>query len=340
MVLIGLLVWLFPPVNNQPTLTVATGTRVTLERNGQSLTAQDGLKLLPGDVLQISGTNGAAITYGKENTRVTLNDRAELKTQAWQKGKRFELLQGKLETTVARQRPFGAMVLLTAQAEARVIGTKFTLTATTNATQLEVTEGKVKFTRKSDAAAVNVPAGYYAIAATNTELTVLPATGRILLEVWTNYPGAFMALMTSDEAFSKHPNDWEYLTRFETPPNAATRSGERVRGYVHPPVTGEYRFSIGNTGSEEAFLFLSPDDLPENRVQIREVRSSPGTRPSPPPIPIALVAGRKYYIEALHESDTGKGHFTVRWQGPDREREVIPGKFLSPVKSPSKEKKR
>ena len=136
-VLIGLLVWLFPSVNNQPTLTVATGTRVTLERNDQSLPAQDGLKLLPGDLLQIAGSNGASIGYGKENTRVALNDHTELKTLAWQKGKRFELRQGKLEATVARQRPFGAMVLLTAQAETRVLGTKFTLTATSNATRLE-----------------------------------------------------------------------------------------------------------------------------------------------------------------------------------------------------------
>ena len=72
------------------------------------------------------------------------------------RGKRFALRAGKIEASVARQRPFRPMVIVTPQAEARVLGTHFTLAADTNATTLEVTEGKVKFTRASDGKAVKV----------------------------------------------------------------------------------------------------------------------------------------------------------------------------------------
>ena len=143
--------------------------------------------------------------------------------------------------------------------------------------------------------------------------------------------------MTSDSRVSDHPQGWDYITRFETPPNAATRSGERVRGYVHPPMTGEYSFSVANTGPGSSFLFLSPDDKPENRVPIVEKNTTPrGTRPSPPPATMPLVAGRKYYIEALHEANAPNSHFTVSWQGPGRERELIRAEFLSPSKQKTK----
>jgi hypothetical protein len=48
-----------------------------------------------------------------------------------------------------------------------------------------------------------------------------------------------------------------------------------------------------------------------------------------------------YYIEAV-QNDCYKGehHLAVAWQGPDREREVIPGEFLSPFETKTKEKKR
>jgi hypothetical protein len=53
--------------------------------------------------------------------------------------------------------------------------------------------------------------------------------------------------------------------------------------------------------------------------------------------PVPLQAGRKYYIEIVHESDGGEEHLTVIWQAPGRDPEIIPGEFLSPF--PIKEKK-
>jgi len=69
------------------------------------------------------------------------------------------------------------MILVTAQAEARVLGTKFTLTTTTNATRLDVSEGRVRLTRTADGARVDVPEGRWTIAATGVE----PAARRDLM---------------------------------------------------------------------------------------------------------------------------------------------------------------
>src|SRR4030095_1176466 len=108
----------------------------------------------------------------------------ELRILRWAKGKRFDLREGKIEAIVARQRPLRAMLLSTPQAEARVLGTKFTLTVTTNATRLDVTECKVRLASASDGTRVDVPANHYAIAATNVKLAALPKTGSILCEYW------------------------------------------------------------------------------------------------------------------------------------------------------------
>lgn len=338
-------VWFLGPTMGAPTLAEVNGVGLLLERTGRAIPAVAGTRLQSGDALRTPKNVTATISFAPENTRITIQPDTDLKLVTMARGKRFALGAGKLEATVARQRLFQPMVLITPLAEAQVLGTKFILATKPNATRLDVTEGKVKFTRQSDNTTVKVPAGYYAIAAASVELAVLPATGRILREVWTNYLGDFMALITSDATFSDHPNDWDYLSHFQTSSKRGGRFGQRVRGFVNPPMTGEYRFSIDLIGSGEAYLLLSPDDNPANRVQIVFAYTRPPlARPGPPggswSAPITLVAGRKYYIETLHESDAGDGQFTVRWQGPGREREVVAGEFLSPMESKAKEKKR
>src|SRR5207245_7183545 len=133
----------------------------------------------------------AAISFAPENTRIMIKPGTELKVTELSHGKRFALGLGKLEASVARQRPFRPLVVTTAQAEARVLGTRFTLAATTNATRLEVADGKVRLKRLSDGEAVRVGAGNYTVAAPGYELAPQPLTGSILREYWTNLPGEY-----------------------------------------------------------------------------------------------------------------------------------------------------
>ena len=331
--IVVLCLWLFPTVNNQPTLSVAANAGATVERDGNVSAAPDGASLLPGDVLTVSGTNAVAVLYGREATKISVDAGAQLKILPWGKGKRFGLLAGKIEATVARQAPFRPMILTTAQAEARVLGTHFTLSATTNATQLNVTEGKVRFTRASDGTSVLVMTGNGAVASKDVELAIQPLTRGILREYWTNLPGNDVITLKSHPNFPDHPDGREQLDQFEAPSQWGKNYGQRLRGYLLPPTTGKYTFWIsGGNGVSE--LFLSRNDQPENRRQIAfgessgprswtEVRRQQST-------PITLVAGRKYYVEALHKNDKGDDHLAVAWQAPGGEREVIPGRHLSP----------
>src|SRR6266511_4365830 len=127
--------------------------------------------------------------FGRESTRIDVSAGTELKLASLKRGKRSNLLSGTIQASVARQRPLWPMIVTTPNAEARVLGTRFTLTATTNRTRLDVAEGRVRFTRTSDGAAVKVGVRHYAVVATSTELAALPQTGALLREIWTGIPG-------------------------------------------------------------------------------------------------------------------------------------------------------
>jgi hypothetical protein len=218
---------------------------------------------------------------------------------------------------------------------------------TTNSTRLEVTEGKVRLTRAGDGVAVKVSAGQYTVAAANYELAALPQTGRILYEYWTNFPDRNNYFWW--ESISGDPSVVEYPARFEAPSHAGSNFVARIRGYVHPPKTGDYTFWLA--GDNNCYFLLSPDDQPENKVNIATANN---TKPREwtdeinlqQSTSISLIAGRKYYIEAAQKylieafPTHGEHHLAVAWQGPDREREVIPGEFLSPFETKTKEKKR
>jgi hypothetical protein len=44
--------------------------------------------------------------------------------------------------------------------------------------------------------------------------------------------------------------------------------------------------------------------------------------------PVALEAGRRYYIEVLHKEGDQSDNLAVAWQVPGRERDVIAGEYL------------
>src|SRR5439155_23484774 len=127
--------------------------------------------------------------YELEKTRVELQAATELTLSDWAKGKRFDLRRGKLTASIARQRPLRPLLIRTPQAEALVLGTKFTLATRNNVTRLDVAEGEVRLTRASDRARVDVPKDHYAKAATNIVLSSLQQNGTILREIWTGIPG-------------------------------------------------------------------------------------------------------------------------------------------------------
>jgi hypothetical protein len=155
-------------------------------------------------------------------------------------------------------------------------------------------------------------------------------TGSISREFWANAPGA----RVSDIPLTKTPTSTNQLTIFEGPTNIAHNYGTRIRGYVHPPATGNYTFWIA--GDDHCELWLSTDDNPDNKKRIAHHQGQ--TRPrewtkfsTQQSAPIPLENGRRYYIEALHKEDRANDNIAVGWQLPNSTFErPIPGNRLSP----------
>ena len=105
--------------------------------------------------------------------------------------------------------------------------------------------------------------------------------------------------------------------------------------------------------SPSAAVNLSPDENPANAVRIfgEDFELGRGRESQPrewerkasasrtQSQPIALVAGRRYYIEAVHKADDRVGHLAIAWTPPGGEREIIAGKYLSPLTPKPKGKK-
>jgi len=262
----GLIMWLFGATMGEPVLAQVHGSQVSIERGSELIPAQAGFRLLPADILRVGTNASATITFGLEHTRIDLTAATEFKLEQVSGGKHFELQLGELAASVARQRPFRPLVIHTAQAEARVLGTRFTLTAVTNATRLEVLEGTIRFAPKQGRRAIDVSAGHYVVASPNYELRAQPLTGSILREYWTNMPGSYNSqLIASNPDFPNHPSGRQYLTDFEGPSNWGHDYGARFCGYLHPPQTGVYTFWIA---APSATLFISTDDDPRNELTI------------------------------------------------------------------------
>jgi hypothetical protein len=329
-------VWLFGPTAGQPSLAEVHGDGLSILRGSESLRVIAGMALQTGDVLRTSSNVTAILGFSPEATRLTMLPGTELKITEMSHGKRIDLSFGKLEASVARQRPFHPMILQTSQAEARVVGTRFTLLASSNATRLDVTEGKVRLTRLSDGAAVMVGAGRYGTVADKTELSALPFTGSILRQWWSGIQGHSVMDFRNDPRYPNHPNGSELSPSIEIQSIMTNQLGVRFCGYLHPPVTGEYEFWL--SGATSAKLFISPTENTADEVPVAQVlepsrnmdrpRYQSATSAWAPPVP--LIAGRRYYIEALVFVDKGEGYLSIAWKRDGQSREALAAEFLSP----------
>lgn len=165
-------------------------------------------------------------------------------------------------------------------------------------------------------------------------VTVTPAaTGSILREYWTGITGSTISSLTSNTNYPNNPTGSGQLTSLEGPTNWAHNYGTRIRGYIHPTLSGSYTFWVA--GDDNTDLYLSTSDNPANSSRIAYVNGWANPRQwnkytSQQSTTINLVAGQKYYIEVLHKEGTGGDNVAVAWQGPGISQQVIAGSYLSP----------
>lgn len=158
-------------------------------------------------------------------------------------------------------------------------------------------------------------------------------TGSITRHVWTGINGTTVSDLTSRPAFPNSPNTSGTLTSFLAPTNWSDNYGTRVFGWVRAPVTGSYTFSIH--ADDNAELWLGTTLSPDSRRLVASVPEWTNVNewtkfPSQNSAPISLIAGRFYFIEALHKEGTGGDNLGVAWSYPGQSRIIIPGSALAP----------
>ena len=159
--------------------------------------------------------------------------------------------------------------------------------------------------------------------------------GSILKETWAGLAGASVASLTSYAQYPNSPSTVSLLGSFELVSNVADNYGDRLRGQLFAPTTGEYTFYL--SGDETAELWLSNSSGSANKQLIASVPSPTLARewtkfPSQRSSVLNLVAGQSYYIEALHKDATGSDHLAVAWTRPGQSSiDVIDGQYLAAV---------
>ncbi|KAA5548767.1 Ig-like domain-containing protein [Adhaeribacter rhizoryzae] len=166
--------------------------------------------------------------------------------------------------------------------------------------------------------------------------TACSGTGSISWDYWANVP----AWYNIDQIpVNNTPTASRKMTSFSSPTNIGDYFGARLRGYICPPVSGNYVFYIA--GDDQADLFISTDDNPANKTHIAHLSSTTGIEQydkdaSQQSKTIYLQAGRRYYIEALHKEGVGLDNVSVAWKLPNGTMQApIAGAHLMPFESSS-----
>ncbi len=188
-----------------------------------------------------------------------------------------------------------------------------------------------------------LPAGTRVLTVTATDNGPTPLSGTATItvnvvkpglkrEVWTGLAGGQgIAGLTGSLYFPRSPNESGYVQHFEAPSGWGDNYGQRLSGYLIPPSSGDYTFWIASDDGGE--LWLSTDPSPSNRKRIATVNGAVGNQAwtqqaNQQSAVIPLVAGQRYYIEALHKEGAGGDHLAVAWQGPGFTRVRIDGNNL------------
>jgi hypothetical protein len=150
-----------------------------------------------------------------------------------------------------------------------------------------------------------------------------PQMGRVLFEYWTGLDSSDscndLTSTTTNPNWPRTPSGREYSTVMEIPVNLNTDSGDRMRCYFYPPVTGNYTFAVAS--SDDSALLFSTTGSTTNATQIASVTGATGyqiwsTYSSQTSASIYLTAGQTCYMETRHKTGAGNSNFSIGWNPP------------------------
>ena len=164
---------------------------------------------------------------------------------------------------------------------------------------------------------------------------ILETGGSATRDVWTSLPG------TSLQTLPLHlpPTTTNAVATFAAPVDTGDDFGERIRGWLTAPATGQFTFFV-TTSDENAELWLSASDDPSRKLKRCFVQNAApaglwNVQSTQKSLPVTLKAGQRYYIEGLRKESSGGDRLSVGWRRPgqadaDVPSEIIPGYCLSP----------
>jgi hypothetical protein len=142
-------------------------------------------------------------------------------------------------------------------------------------------------------------------------------TGRITLEYWER---SSLASTPKPGELPECPDGRTTIEGFSVLAGWTGKHTVRIRGYVHPPLTGKYMFtSCGNVD-----IYLGATHLVSSSGQVLSTSKNRSDE-------VFLEAGTSYYVEAVCVADGDDYVMNVGWDMPDGAQiAVIAGAYLSP----------
>lgn len=334
------------------------GRGIALDHEGKFRTVVEGRKLYSGDTIFLPAATSAAIQLAGEQTEFYLEPETQVQLLRVAGSKVVKVAAGTLKAKVAPQPKNQPLKIGTPHAALTILGTRFNLHVTTNASLVEVIEGSVAINEPGKPPTTVLPARYAAVGPRGPMQSNWVFA--IKREVWvggtaplvTDVPPVRAALLFEDYMYRAQTFTWEYPFLSDK----SKRYRERLAGYFMPPETGDYTFwMMSQTASE---LWFSAAGFDTNKALIASTPApppgaplrptwnwrlmpgeSPSSRttlpynrfPSQKSVPQRLTQGKLYYIEALHEVAPGDTMMIV-WSLPGKgtPEDAIPGENLIP----------
>jgi len=165
------------------------------------------------------------------------------------------------------------------------------------------------------------------------------STGSLNVHMWSGICGMNVDILRNWPHFPYFPDKRSFISEFrKTQVLNMKDNGERIFGFVHPQVSGMYKFAI--TSDDTSELWLSSNEDPASSKMIARVYSANGSAwtvegdykkfPDQISKEILLYAGKKYYIESLSKQGSGAAHVAVYWSYYGNSTfEIISSKYLS-----------
>ncbi|MCE2826058.1 MAG: PA14 domain-containing protein, partial [Verrucomicrobium sp.] len=211
-----------------------------------------------------------------------------------------------------------------------------TVTLTTAKQTLDGTEYTVSVSNVQDLSKKTIVAG----SKVSAYAFVTLRSGIAKISIWTGIGGNAVQALLDDPRYPATPDRTAALfsmsSRDALPTDALDNYGATMDALLSPAESGNYRFFIHTDDSAQ--LFLSTDDKEANLVQIAEESGCCNnfTEPDSPRTsePVALTAGKKYFIRLIYKEGGGGDYGRVAWRKegdatPAGSLQPIDGKFLS-----------